>query len=130
MKEVTEEYLLEVFERIWCRETSAFPEEWSPDNPALGQCLSTARITRSCLGGTIIKCLMDWKWPHFYNVLPDGCSLDLAASGLSPGMVETCPRETSIIELDNWGKFFPKISQRHALLKAKFTQATGIVPID
>jgi hypothetical protein len=38
----------------WCRETSDDPDEWTPDNPARGQCGVTALVIRDYLGGEVL----------------------------------------------------------------------------
>ena len=43
-----------ILRKIWCRETSAFPDEWTEENPALGQCAVTAMAACLYFGGEMI----------------------------------------------------------------------------
>ena len=47
----------------WDKETSSDPENWTPDNPAWGQCAVTSLVINDYLGGDIV-------WAS--AVLPDG----------------------------------------------------------
>jgi GNAT superfamily N-acetyltransferase len=65
----------------WSRETSADPDEWSPENPARGQCDVTAMLVRSYLGGEILvaNVLHEGRRVerHAWNRLPSGVTIDL-----------------------------------------------------
>ena len=47
--------LKECFETSWSRKTSADPDNWSPDNPAWGQCAVTSLVVSDFFGGTITR---------------------------------------------------------------------------
>ncbi len=47
----------------WGRQSSSDPKNWTPDNPAWGQCAVTALIINDYLGGEIV-------WAN--AILPDG----------------------------------------------------------
>ncbi|HLC81798.1 MAG TPA: hypothetical protein VJH68_04015 [Candidatus Nanoarchaeia archaeon] len=38
----------------WSKETSSTPEEWSPRNPARGQCAVTACVVQDYIGGDVV----------------------------------------------------------------------------
>lgn len=67
----------------WCRETSDDPDEWTPSNPARGQCGVTALVVRDYLGGEILIATVipkDGSPPterHGWNRLPSGIEIDL-----------------------------------------------------
>jgi GNAT superfamily N-acetyltransferase len=65
----------------WSSETSADPDEWSPENPARGQCDVTAMLVRSYLGGEILvaNVLHEGRRVerHAWNRLPSGLTIDL-----------------------------------------------------
>jgi GNAT superfamily N-acetyltransferase len=65
----------------WSSETSADPGEWSPENPARGQCDVTAMLVRSYLGGEILvaNVLHEGRRVerHAWNRLPSGVTIDL-----------------------------------------------------
>lgn len=110
-----------IFQKIWCKETSAFPDTWTPDNPAHGQCLSTSRIAKIHLGGNIVLAeVSPDKNLHFYNVLANGSAEDFTSSQLCKSTI-LCPRRfVSDSELDEWGLIFPEIARRYQLLLMKF----------
>lgn len=68
------EVLLAV-ESAWSPATST---QWTPNNPARGQCSVTALVLHEMLGGHILKTRVGEAW-HFYNEL-EGERLDLTAS--------------------------------------------------
>jgi hypothetical protein len=83
----------------WSMETSDDPEQWSPENPALGQCAVSALVIREIYGGDIvIATVLDRNGErtpdgHAWNVLPSGEQVDfsfdqfLDGEGLGPEIV-------------------------------------------
>jgi len=63
------ELLAETLERAWSRETSADPEQWTPDNPAWGQCAVTALVVQDGFGGELVRATVD-DASHYWNRLP------------------------------------------------------------
>lgn len=67
----------------WSRDTSDDPDDWSSENPALGQCAVSALVIRAIYGGDIvIATVLDRdgeRTPdgHAWNILPSGESVDL-----------------------------------------------------
>ena len=45
-------------------------QEWSKDNPSLGQCAITALIANDFLGGKIMRCMAS-SGSHYYNLIDD-----------------------------------------------------------
>ena len=43
---------------------------WSEDNPSLGQCAITALIVNDCFGGKIMRC-MSSSGSHYYHLIDD-----------------------------------------------------------
>lgn len=60
---ITENELESALNKSWTRESSSDPENWTPDNPAWGQCAVTSLVVNDYLGGEIV-------WAN--AVLPDG----------------------------------------------------------
>lgn len=50
-------------------------EQWSKDNPSLGQCAITALIANDLFGGKIMRCMAP-SGSHYYNLIDD-CIVDL-----------------------------------------------------
>ena len=79
--------------RVWCRESSYTPHEWTPLNPAWGQCAATALAVKELRGGHIVRCraeLPDGRViPHYFNILPDGREYDLTLRQFPSGTVLT-----------------------------------------
>lgn len=79
--------LLILSERLhaaWGPDTSYWPDTWTAENPAHGQCAVTSLIVLELLGGEIVKgeafMLGGHRWVrHYWNVLEDGTSVDLTA---------------------------------------------------
>ncbi|MFH1637112.1 MAG: hypothetical protein ABIB71_01675 [Candidatus Woesearchaeota archaeon] len=95
---------LEQLERIlresWCRESSAYPDMWTPEMPEIGQCLSTALVVNDYFGGEIMQGFMPWNGQrtriglklylrHFWNVLENGTEKDFTKRQLPDNCVFT-----------------------------------------
>lgn len=70
--------LREAIEAAWCRETSACPDLWTPDNPARGQCAVTALVVQDYLGGDLQRGHVNGE-SHYWNRVFWGVSLDWTA---------------------------------------------------
>ena len=68
-------------ERAWQADTSYDPANWSPQNPAWGQCAVTACVVQDLLGGEIVRSeaiLPDGRTiPHYFNRPGAGSDSDL-----------------------------------------------------
>ncbi|MEV4111446.1 hypothetical protein [Nonomuraea sp. NPDC049695] len=66
-------------------------EHWRPDNPARGQCGTTALVVQDLLGGDLIlgEVHVDGVkvWNHYWNRLPDGTEVDFTSDQFRPGEV-------------------------------------------
>jgi hypothetical protein len=83
----------------WCRETCDESDlaDWSPDNPARGQCGATALTLHDLLGGDLLFAevlLPDGSRQgfHWWNRLPDGSEVDLTREQFAPHEVVQEPR--------------------------------------
>jgi len=75
--------------RVWSKDTSSDPENWSPSNPAWGQCAVTALVVQDLLGGELLRCTVG-HISHYWNRLPSGEEVDL-----------TCDQFGDAIEMRN-----------------------------
>jgi len=82
--------LEKILKELWIKETSYFPEEWSGENPAWGQCAVSALVVNDYFGGEIIwayATLPDGrKLSHYFNLI-DGKEVDLTRSQYPEGTV-------------------------------------------
>jgi hypothetical protein len=70
--------LLETLRRYaWTKQTAHSPDRWSSSKRSTGQCAVTALIVHDWYGGDIVKVIVNGRWSHYYNVLPDGTTIDL-----------------------------------------------------
>ncbi|MDN5916817.1 MAG: hypothetical protein L0I76_17215 [Pseudonocardia sp.] len=83
----------------WSRETcdECDVDAWSPENPARGQCGSTALTVHDLFGGALLLAEVwcpDGRWQgyHWWNRLPDGRELDLTREQFGPDEVVQLPR--------------------------------------
>lgn len=87
--------------KAWNSETSFVPDEWTPDNPARGQCLVSSLVTQDYYGGDLRRYRVtdeDFSETHYCNVLDDGTILDTTGSQYtSPVTLRVDP-----IELDGY----------------------------
>jgi hypothetical protein len=68
-------------QKSWDKNTSYY-KDWTPDNPAYGQCAVTALIVQDHFGGDIISCFVNGK-RHYFNKTRDkklGYITDLTVS--------------------------------------------------
>lgn len=75
--------LLVALQNSWSQETSFTPDEWSPQNPARGQCLVSTLILQDYLGGDLRRYDIkaeNFEETHYCNVLPGGATLDATAA--------------------------------------------------
>ncbi|QBF31668.1 hypothetical protein [Thalassococcus sp. S3] len=71
----------------WSLETAV---QWTPENPASGQCNVTAAVVNDLFGGDILRTDLDGVW-HYYNRI-DGQAVDLTDSQFTaPGARFTAP---------------------------------------
>lgn len=61
--------------RSWSR---ASARQYTPENPALGQCSATALVVQAAYGGELLKTRVGEAW-HFYNRI-DGVAHDFTAA--------------------------------------------------
>jgi nucleoside 2-deoxyribosyltransferase len=76
--------LLRVLKRAWDATTSASPGEWSPENPALGQCAVTALVVQDRFGGDLLRTTVGGV-SHYFNRLPSGQCVDLTFQQFAHG---------------------------------------------
>ena len=65
----------------WSSETSASPDEWTEDSPALGQCVPSSLVAQDLLGGQLerLATIRDGKREtHYRNVLMGSKVLDVS----------------------------------------------------
>ena len=76
--------LEEAVRKSWGRDTCYPPSanNWTPENPAFGQCAVTALAVRDYVGGQILNCK---SLHHYYNLLDDGTIVDLTESQFPKG---------------------------------------------
>ena len=58
-----------LIKKSWSRETSASPNLWTRDNPAIGQCAVTALLFQGMIGGTILRTEIKGFGSHYWNKL-------------------------------------------------------------
>lgn len=74
--------------RAWCRETSASPDEWTPEDPALRQCEVSSFLAWEHFGGELVlgQVFVDdvMQEHHYWNRI-DGADVDLTAEQFRAG---------------------------------------------
>lgn len=76
MRYQTVDELADGLARAWTKSTSADPERWSRQNPALGQCAVTALVVQDLFGGDLLRAHVRGV-SHYWNRLPSGEEVDL-----------------------------------------------------
>ena len=100
----------------WAADTSEGPDEWSPENPAWGQCAVTSLVLRDYLGGDLVVAgvVRDGRRVdrHVWLRLPSGLDVDLTAGQFGGGeeYEPPAPLEETLV---------PGTDERYALLAAR-----------
>jgi hypothetical protein len=111
--------------RCWSKETSAY-RDWSPANPALGQCAVTVLVLQDLFGGTIQRRLVippghtvpNEQPQSHYTLLIDGLEYDPTR--------QQFPEGTSFTDPVPWTRqqmlwTYPRTMERYALLMLSLT---------
>lgn len=72
--------LTQALETSWASSPAFDASEWSPENPARGQCVLTALVVQHFLGGDLQKLTTAFEGileTHYRNIMPDGSVVDL-----------------------------------------------------
>lgn len=96
----------------WCRETSADPEGWRPENPSWGQCAITALAVQAMCGGDLLRSTVGGV-SHYWNRLPDGREVDLTFQQFGPGATYDAP---PIVRERSYLTDSPQTMRRYSLL--------------
>jgi hypothetical protein len=120
------QYQIDVIRDAWCRETSADPANWSPENRAWGQCAVTALVVQDLAGGSLER--VDVSVPHdtkavsHYRNVVNGTPIDLTF-----GQFSNCGSYLQVLNPQardrGYVLSFPATAQRYHLLKARAHQA-------
>lgn len=86
MEKITLEDLQKALKFSWSAETSVDPDNWTPENPAWGQCAITALIVQYYFGGNLLRSRVDKFGSHYWNKLPNGEEQDLTRSQFPEGV--------------------------------------------
>lgn len=73
------EQLLRALRRSWGPDTCFSDVEWTPENPARGQCVVSSLVVQKYLGGELQQYEVSAPGlaeKHYCNILPDGTILD------------------------------------------------------
>lgn len=70
----------------WRADTSVVPDQWSPDNPAFGQCAVTALIVQDLFGGDLLRGHFAGG-THYWNRLPSGQEVDLTSDQFEADLI-------------------------------------------
>lgn len=94
----SKEQVQQALEKSWTKLTSRNPDEWSPENPARGQCAVSALIVQDILGGELQKVETNFNGKiegHFRNISSAGNVIDTTRSQY-PKEQEFEPRDINL----------------------------------
>lgn len=112
---MTIEELALKLEKAWGKDTSALPEHWIPENPAIGQCAVTALIVQDHFGGKLVRAVVNGV-SHYYNELPSETIVDLTFKQFeqtTASVLNICYRERDYV------LHYPATCKRYYLLKSR-----------
>lgn len=99
----------------WCRETSSDPDNWTPENPAWGQCAVSALIIQDLLGGELLRTTVQGV-SHYYNRTENHELLDVTLEQFRSNVGLFGPTEVRTRE---YVLSFPDTARRYELLKSR-----------
>lgn len=112
--------LKEKLKKAWCRETSYYPDQWTPQNPSCGQCMITTRYlvehfnAKAVFARAVLPDGTKAPGGHFYAEI-GGRPVDLTA--------DQFPEGTKIEKIRNVSAGFlkrsPAASRRYDLMTAR-----------
>lgn len=79
----TLENLITALEASWGADTAFTKSNWSPENPARGQCVVSSLVVQDYFGGDLLKYSVTGKSieeSHYFNQLADGNIVDVTKS--------------------------------------------------
>ncbi len=118
---MTLEKLEIVLRESWSTETGSNPG-WSPENPALGQCATTACVVQDFFGGKIIwaNAMLNGEKldSHYWNLI-DGKNVDLTREQFPEGTVvpEGEDKTKGLATTRDYVLSYPPTQERYATLK-------------
>lgn len=104
--------------KSWSLDTAV---QWTPENPASGQCNVTAAVIHDVFGGEVLRTRLPGVW-HYYNRI-DGDRIDLTDSlFVSPGALFEAPvaYDDEVSSVEDAMESIPQREYdalKHALLK-------------
>ncbi|HYE58613.1 MAG TPA: hypothetical protein VD948_08910 [Rhodothermales bacterium] len=102
----------------WARDTSASADEWTPANPARGQCAVTALVVQDVYGGDLLRAMVGGE-SHYFNRLPGGEEVDLTRQQFPPDAVVGAAE----VRMREYVLSFPETARRYRLLKDRLGEA-------
>jgi len=109
--------LKKALEKSWCKET-CYPglmDDWSEENPSLGQCAVTCLVVQDYLGGDILYC----KHLHHYWNEVDGEEIDFTRDQFKNKTVCMDEKRTRVYLLNSKGAREARTPERYELLKER-----------
>ncbi len=120
--------LEQILKDSWSKETSSDPDNWSPENPAWGQCAVTSLIVNDCLGGEIVwapAILPNGKEiSHYFNKI-NGKEIDLTREQFPSGtkIPLGIPKSKQFSTTREYILSYPETQRRYEILKQKVQKA-------
>jgi hypothetical protein len=118
----TDGRLRQRLERAWSAATTSDPENWTPANPAWGQCAVTACAVQDEIGGDVVWAeaqLPDGRRvSHYFNSV-DGDEIDMTRAQFPVGTIITpgAPKAKNFATTRDYVLSFPATRARYERLK-------------
>jgi hypothetical protein len=120
--------LEEALKKSWAKDT-CFPrcaDDWTPENPAVGQCVITVLIVQDYFGGEIMHCKHHF---HYWNRLPDGRKVDFTREQFPEGTIICFDGfDNAEFLLNGQSAVKYQTKQRYNLLKQRIERYLAINP--
>ena len=111
--------LEDAIKKSWSKDT-CYPgcaNDWTPENPAFGQCAVTALVVQDYFGGDLLFCKEQF---HFWNRISNGKEIDFSRSQFPSGTIISVDKvESREYVLHSQDALDAKTLSRYNLLKSR-----------
>lgn len=105
--------LLDAIHACWSAETSASPDEWTPENPSRGQCAVVALVIQDEVGGDLLRSTVGGE-SHYWNRV-DGGEVDYTLEQFPDG---SSYDEPPVVRSRDYVLSHPDTARRYQHLRA------------
>lgn len=123
---MTKENFIQILRIVASRDTSADPENWTPQNPLWGHCAVVSLLAQDYFGGSLVRGSLagnskySYLRSHYWNLLSSGEEVDFTSGQYADLNFSDLPKESR--DRDHVLSY-PNTQKRYLLLKNNFEKS-------